>query len=82
MLGSVVGTLGVYNFTYAQTQSTDCAETARSQESQYVNVVLEQVQKMNPPYTLTIFTDKDLKTALRYHQQYCCQEEVSEDSCQ
>lgn len=36
---------------------------------------------MNPPYTLTIFTDKDLKTVLYHHQQYCCQDNINEETC-
>gem|GEM_PF-6377455 len=62
--------------------TTDCSETAQFSKDAYVKAVLAQVEIFNPSYTLTIFTNKDLKTVLWHHQQYCCQNRINEKTCE
>lgn len=60
----------------------DCQETALDKPDLFVQKVLDGVQKMNPPYKLTIFTDDDLKIVLQHHQQYCCQDDTKSETCE
>lgn len=67
---------------YAQTHAgDDCNETSNYSEDGYVQKVKEVLSKNSEIKELKIFTDKDLKTALRYHQQYCCEDRVQETKC-
>lgn len=68
---------------FAQQSKTDCVDTALYDEDAYVKKVQEQLILMKSYYyPLQIFTDKDMKTALRFQQQYCCEREVSEKTCE
>lgn len=61
---------------------TDCNETSNYSEDQYVQKVKEELSRSSTYPTLKIFTDKDLKTALRFHQQYCCEHRVGDEKCE
>lgn len=67
---------------FAQSESTDCTDTANDGQDEFVTAIQNELQKLTPSYTLTIFTDKDLKKALLYHQQYCCQNRINEKTCE
>jgi len=86
MLGIGICVLLMCSYSFSASETTDCTDTALYNQDEFVNVVLEEIGKTNPipllPYTMIIFTDKDLKTALRHHQQYCCQERINETTCE
>ncbi|MDP2669476.1 MAG: hypothetical protein Q8O99_00225 [bacterium] len=42
----------------------------------------EELSRGSSPMELKIFTDKDLKAALRFHQQYCCERRLSDEKCE
>lgn len=69
-------------FVFANSSTIDCEETALDSQDGFVKKVLENVPLLNPPYELTIFTDEDLKTILWHHQQYCCQTNTNEKTCE
>jgi hypothetical protein len=62
---------------FATNEDIDCQDAARDDEALFPQVVVQQLQKISitttNTYTLQIFTDKDLRVALRHNQQFCCQ---------
>ena len=75
--------IGSFSFVVAQVvDSTDCTDTSNYSEDGYVQKVLENLQKEKSIYyPLRIFTDKDLKTVIRHHQQACCERRIGEEKC-
>jgi hypothetical protein len=80
LIGAVCFVL-FFSSAFAQFETIDCVETAQTAPDAFVQKILQNVANLNPAYTLTIFTDKDLKTVLWHTQQFCCQKNINDATC-
>lgn len=60
---------------------TDCTSTSNYSSAWFIKKIDEELYRLNN-YQRIIFTDKDLATILRFHQQYCCEKRIAQDNCE